>query len=255
MAVRSRVAAASLLLAAACAATDEPIILAGDLPRSVECDTAGYLKQRRELNFCEEDDDCVEIVPEPCLASYYANAATAASSLRDVERALAGRCGVVTSQECSRPPLGVPRCRLHRCVPGRLDRETRRLCWPIRIPFLELGQGVVIHSRPSPPISDVSRSAHVRLDEPGTLTLHVEPRGCALSQIELKHRSSAWIRTFPAGAEATTLSEELEAGEYVVLARGPGPSCPIEISAELQDVEGAAIPAKYHGLRYSVACE
>ncbi|MEZ4452971.1 MAG: hypothetical protein R3B09_26160 [Nannocystaceae bacterium] len=247
--------AASLLLAAACAATDEPLVLAGEGSPTV-CESAAYLQQRRAMNYCEEDDDCVEIVPEPCFTPYYGNAATASSSLRDVERELAGRCGVVTTPGCPRPPLGVPRCRLHRCVPGRLDRETRRLCWSIRIPLLEFGHGAVIYSRPShPPIPDASRSAHVRLDEPGTLTLRIEPRKCALSEIELTDRASGRILTFPAGAETMTLTEELDAGEYVVLARGPGPSCPIEVTAELHRAGGAPVPAKYHGLRYSVACE
>ncbi|MFY0535744.1 hypothetical protein [Nannocystis pusilla] len=104
------------------------------MSRTVDCDVGAYLQQRRAANFCDEDDDCVEIVPEQCLAPYYANAASAAASLRGVERELADRCGVITSPACVRLPLGIPRCRRHRCVTGELDREARKRCWPDRIP-------------------------------------------------------------------------------------------------------------------------
>ncbi|MCY1009869.1 hypothetical protein OV079_30775 [Nannocystis pusilla] len=253
--MRSSSRLAAVLLVAACTARDEPVILGGDVSRTVDCDVGAYLQQRRAANFCDEDDDCVEIVPEQCLAPYYANAASAAASLRGVERELADRCGVITSPACMRLPLGVPRCRRHRCVAGELDREARKRCWPSRVPLLELGQSAVIYSRPeAPPVWNVSRSAHVRLDEPAILTLHIEPHGCVLSRIDLRLDPS-WLREFAATDGAMTLTQELEAGEYLVLARNAGPSCPVELTAELHRTDGTAVPPKYHGLKYLIVCD
>jgi len=244
--------AASLLLVA-CVARDEAVLVGSvDLP----CDAAEYVAHRRALNFCERDQDCVEVVPAPCLASYYANEATAAASLRDHERELAERCAVAPTASCQRPSLRPPRCRRGRCEPGGLDREERRRCWSGRLRVLELGRAALVHTGPDrPPTPETPQLALLRVDEPGRLTLRVEPGACSPYELLVQRPRSSWSSLLPLTTGATTLTTSVTPGEHRIFARGPADPCPLTLTATLERIDGTPVDARYHGLRFDTRCE
>ncbi|MFO7567104.1 MAG: hypothetical protein R6X02_30950 [Enhygromyxa sp.] len=254
--VRSLVLAVGPLTFAACVVGDKPVVIGGTAVSDAVCAATEYRERREALNFCEVDDDCVEIEPEPCLTSYYANAATASESLDAVERELAARCGATEPQRCERQWLGPPRCRRGRCVPGELDRSVRGQCASTRVRLFELDRPELLftHSGYPPPVG-APLTGLVHVDEPGTMTLRVEPGACVPYDLLLDHPPTWWSRSVPPSTGAQTLTYEVEPGEYGLRIFGPEVSCPLSITVTLQRSDGSRVPARYHGLLYALDCE
>jgi hypothetical protein len=254
--VRPLAQAVSALMLVACAARDESVLVGADGEHDRTCAAEAYREQRRTLNFCVEDADCVEIVPEPCLSSYYANVASASAWLRDVERDLAARCGVADTARCVRRPLGPPRCRRGRCTPGRLAREERRRCSSMRLPLLELGRPTVLSAGPrGTPAPAPPERAFVRVDESGEMTLQIEAGACGPYELFVDRPPSSWERLIPRATGAQTVSLAVEPGEYRMFFRGLEVPCTLSITATLRRADGSPVAARYHGLRYTTDCE
>lgn len=233
-------------------------MIAGTSRGDSACDVVDYRERRKALNFCEVDHDCVEIEPEPCLSSYYANAATASQSLRAVERELGVRCGATDLDRCDRQWLGPPRCRRGRCVSGELDRGTRERCSSVRAQLFEFDRpGLVYTESGHKPPMEAPRFGLIRVDEPGVMTLEVDPGGCVPYQLHIDRPRYAtrWSRSIPASSGPQTLTYDVEAAEYRLRVWGPELSCPVTVTVTLHRDDGSRVPARYHGLLYDMDCE
>lgn len=251
--MRLALAAAAALLVVACAPRDDHVFLGRPGVDASTCALADYLAQRRALNFCDDDADCVEIAPAPCLAPYYANRATASASLDAAEHALALRCDLAGT--CTRDVLGPPRCRRHRCVPGGLTRKQRQRCWSDRERVIELGRPAVIFTLPDrPPGRHDPQFAVLRVDEPAVAQIRVDAGACALSELALARPPSSWSRSYPAST-SQEINVDLEPGDHRISARGPDKSCPLTLTVTLQRSDGTPIAARYHGMSYWMNCE
>jgi len=255
--VRTLVLAIGTLTFAACVAGDKPTIT-GEAVSDSTCADPEYLERREALNFCEVDDDCVEIEPEPCLTSYYANASTASESLHAVERELWARCGDTEPERCERQWLGPPRCRRGRCVPGELDRSVRGRCSSVRVQLFALDRpGSGFSESAYTPPKEAPRYGLARVDEPAPMSLRIEPGACVRYElfVDRPRPSPSWSRSSPSSTSAQTLTYDVEPGEYRLRIRGPEVSCALSITVTLHRGDGSQVPARYHGLFYDVDCE
>lgn len=237
---------------------NKPVVVGGAASGDATCAAAEYRERREALNFCEVDGDCVEIEPEPCLTSYYANAATASESLHAVERELGARCGALEPEQCERGWLGPPRCRRGSCVPGSLDRSLRGHCSSVRAQLFELDRpGLVFSESAYKPPMEAPRFGLIRVDEPGTMTLQIEPGACVPYElfVDRPRSPSNWSRSIPPSTDAQTLTYSVEPGEYRLRIPGPEVACALSITVTLQRGDGSRVPARYHGLLYDMNCE
>ena len=250
--VRLALTAAALLFVA-CGPRDDHVFAGRPGAAASNCEFANYLAQRRALNFCDNDGDCVEIEPAPCLAPYYANRATASASLNATEDALALRCDLAST--CSRHVLGPPRCRRHRCVTTGLTRKQRQRCWSDRQRVIELGRPAVLFTLADHlPGRHDPQYAVLRVDEPAVAQIRVDAGACAPYELALERPPSSWSRGYPART-SQEVSVDLEPGDHRISARSSNNSCPLTLTVTLQRRDGTPITARYHGLSYWLNCE
>ena len=252
--------ATSVALLAGCVAGDKAVFVDAASVRDATCSVGDYREQREALNFCEVDGDCVEIDPEPCLSTYYANAATASQSLRTLERELAAHCGLTEKDGCERGWLGPPRCQRGRCVPGASKRGWERThCASFRAQLFELDRpGVVFTESGIQPPKEAPRLGLVRVDEAATMTLQIDPGTCVPYELHAdrtRPSTGYWTQSAPPSTGAQTISFEVEPGEYRLRFPGPEVSCALSVSVSLQRADGSRVPARYHGLVYDEDCE
>jgi hypothetical protein len=253
---RSLSIAAALLLAA-CARPEPPFLLSSQARDAEACVRAvsAYLPAREALAFCENDSDCVEIVPEPCLSSYYANVATAERSLASREKDLAAQCGVPESA-CVRTSLGWPRCDGGRCRRGgRVPRLRGMSCWAERWQIVTLDRPHVLHAWRSPP--DLApENARLTVEAPGHLTVRVDWGDCTgdneLQVYELHPQPPERQRL----GNLEVLRFPVSPGDYTFRLRPASINCEFAtLTAHLDRADGAPASGRFHGLEYQRLCE
>lgn len=249
-----------LLLAggSACARGEAPFLSTERESGGEACRQAAaeYLSARQALDFCTQDDDCVEIVPEPCLPVYYANIATGERSLGASERTLAAQCGV-RSSACERPLLGRPRCLKGRCHRGgRPAYAGRRVsCWSERWQIVTLDRPHVLHAwrntfEPQP------QTARLTVEQPGELTLRVDWGDCTGDrELQVFGLKPGYVDR-QRREHVDTLRARVAPGDLEIRLNLTSLRCDrATITAHLDRNDGAPVPDRFHGILYQTACE